>query len=309
LSFLVNKKGLREFVTFADSFELMSNQVKTRTNELERLLDLDISAILCFKHDGEAIYLNKAASELLGYPSSEIDDLHLSDLFPDTIVSLIKDTKAQDGRLEGNMVNTRLESIRKDGSICYCDAIISPMNVENGLGYTIVLTPIVEHDPGLDDYVVNSIEKNEQRMLAVENSVNSILAIAKNNPGLLSDFGNTEMHNLQEPKSDDEKQAIRALAVSVMNAALTCWERDIGENKIALAEKSGIWPVYLDKSTPTTRTLDKYLHIESCPQNPRSQRVIDTAEFVLKSLKTRKTEQRTKLEKLLETFRISKSGA
>ncbi|MCP4341663.1 MAG: PAS domain S-box protein [Desulfobulbaceae bacterium] len=309
LNFSVKKTGLHEFVTFADSFELMSNQVKIRTNELERLLDLDISAILCFKHDGEAIYFNKAATELLGYPCSEIDDLHLNDLFSDEVVSLIKDTENPGGQLEDHIVHTRLESIRKDGCVCQCEAIISPMDVKSRLGYTIVLTPVVEQDPELNDYVVNSIEKNELRMLAVENSVNSILEIAKNNPGLLAEFGGAEGQNFIAPMADDEKSAVRAFAVSVMNAALACWEHDIGGNKIELAEQSGVWPVYLDKSTPTTRTLDKYLHIDSCPQNPRSQRVIDTAEFVLKHLKTQRTEHRSKLEKLLETFRISKKGA
>ena len=70
--------------------------------------------------------------------------------------------------------------------------------------------------------------------------------------------------------------------VKVMSMALTCWEQDLGKTKIELAEDSRIWPVYIDKSTPTTRTLDKYLNIDSCPKNPRSQRVIDTAEFVLR---------------------------
>ena len=57
-----------------------------------------------------------------------------------------------------------------------------------------------------------------------------------------------------ESAAGTSKAAIREQAVSVMNLALACWERELGKSKLDLAEESGIWPVYIDKSTPTTRT-------------------------------------------------------
>ncbi|HEY9050314.1 MAG TPA: hypothetical protein VIQ03_02140, partial [Gammaproteobacteria bacterium] len=81
-----------------------------------------------------------------------------------------------------------------------------------------------------------------------------------------------------------------------------------GKSKLDLAEESRIWPVYIDKSTPTTRTLDKYLHIDSCPKNPRCQRVIDTAEFVLKRLGDRQTPYQQKLVESLESLRQALAG-
>ena len=77
-----------------------------------------------------------------------------------------------------------------------------------------------------------------------------------------------------------DKRVVREQAVSVMNLALACWERELGRSKLDLAEQSRIWPVYIDKSTPTTRTLDKYLNLDNCPKNPRSKRVVDTAEAI-----------------------------
>ncbi len=93
-----------------------------------------------------------------------------------------------------------------------------------------------------------------------------------------------------------------------MLCALACWEHDLDKSKLDLAEESRIWPVYIDKSTPTTRTLDKYLNIETCPKNPRTQRVIDTAEFVLKQLGRRSTAERKKLQQALNDFRQLISG-
>jgi len=93
-----------------------------------------------------------------------------------------------------------------------------------------------------------------------------------------------------------------------MGSALACWEHDLGKSKLELAEESRIWPVYIDKSTPTTRTLDKYLNIDSCPKNPRSQRVVDTAEFVLRQMNKKNTVGRKKLQQSLDDFRTLISG-
>jgi two-component system sensor histidine kinase ChiS len=112
----------------------------------------------------------------------------------------------------------------------------------------------------------------------------------------------------EPPGGGPSRTGIRAQAVNVMLQALACWERDLGKGKVELAEESRIWPVYIDKSTPTTRTLDKYLNLETCPQNPRSQRVIDTAEFVLRQLGRRATAERKKLQQALDDFRRLLSG-
>mgnify|MGYP007101512287 FL=1 len=93
-----------------------------------------------------------------------------------------------------------------------------------------------------------------------------------------------------------------------MNMALACWEHELGKSKLDLAEESGIWPVYIDKSTPTTRTLDKYLSLDNCPKNPRSKRVIDTAEFVLRMIPNENSKPCDQLRSALAAFRQLLSG-
>ena len=132
--------------------------------------------------------------------------------------------------------------------------------------------------------------------------------MAKTNPDLLSGLTNSESGLLLDVKNTNDKLKLREQAVSVMLSALACWEHDLGKSKLDLAEESKIWPVYIDKSTPTTRTLDKYLNTDSCPKNPRSQRVVDTAEFVIRQMKTNTTSHRQKLEAELDAFRLSRSG-
>jgi PAS domain S-box-containing protein len=309
LNLAVNKKGLREFSTLAKSFESMANQVKIRTSDLERLLDLDDSAILCFGHEGEAVYFNKGATALFGYPDDEISDLDLDDLFSDDIVQLMQDAVRPGTAVQSNALHIQLGCVRKDGHAFQSDAVINPLDVMGGFGYTIVLNPVAdEKEDRLTSHVVNTIEQNEQRMRAVEQSLNSILEIAKNNPGMISGVGNIERPALPGLKTDDDKRLLRERVVQVMQSALACWERDLGKAKLDLAEESRIWPVYIDKSTPTTRTLDKYLHTDSCPKNPRNQRVIDTAEFVLRQMGRKNTLGRRQLQQALDEFRVLISG-
>jgi two-component system sensor histidine kinase ChiS len=105
-----------------------------------------------------------------------------------------------------------------------------------------------------------------------------------------------------------DKAMVRERAVKVMNLALACWEHDLGKSKLELAEDSGIWPVYIDKSTPTTRTLDKYLNLDICPKNPRSKRVVDTAEFVLRQVGNTGSPACEKLQAELDAYRQLVAG-
>ena len=309
LDLTVNKKGLREISVLANSFETMADQVKIRTNDLERLLDLDDSAILCFGNDAEAVYFNKVAIALFSYSDNEISDLDMGDVFSEDIVQLMKTPAPATSLVQKHTLTTRLSCTRKDGYVFQSDAVINALELREGIGYAIVLNPIADgKDDLLANYVVSSLEKNEQRMHAVEQSLNSILAIAREKQMLGSATGDIAQPALPGLNTTDDKHLLREQAVNVMRSALACWEHDLGKTKLDLAEESRIWPVYIDKSTPTTRTLDKYLNIDSCPKNPRSQRVIDTAEFVLRRMNKKTTVGRKKLQRALDDFRLSISG-
>jgi len=308
LDFIVEKEGLCELSTFAENFELMASQIKVRTNDLQRLLDLDESAILCFGCDGEILYFNKNAMMHFGYLQDEFNELEITDLFSPEDINAFSNrlNNNDDVAKKDNTRHVNISCVRKDGSVFKSDAIINPIESINGIGQAFVLNPITnEENDILLKSVVTTIEKNEQRMRAVEHSLNSILETAMNNPGLIPGVGSSI---LSGPETEDEKNRLREKVVILMHSILACWEHDLAKNKVQLAEESRIWPVYIDKSTPTTRTLDKYLHIDNCPKNPRTQRVIDTAEFVLKQLGERQTPNKKQLLDDLQVLRQSLSG-
>ena len=74
---------------------------------------------------------------------------------------------------------------------------------------------------------------------------------------------------------------IREVTVQLIRTCIQFWQSYTGKSKADLAERSRLWRVYMDGSTAKTRTLDKYLSLQSLPKNPRWDTVGRTASFVL----------------------------
>jgi len=85
-----------------------------------------------------------------------------------------------------------------------------------------------------------------------------------------------------DDRSFDSDEGYRRALVDTMALSLDCWQKAKGTGKIELAEESGLWRVYMDRSSLQTRTLDKYLLVETLPRNPRWRDVVRTAEYVLR---------------------------
>ena len=81
-------------------------------------------------------------------------------------------------------------------------------------------------------------------------------------------------------QQDDEP--LRRALVDTMRLTLETWQQSTGKGKIVLAEKSKLWRVYMDRSSPQTRTLDKFLNLDTLPKAPRWKTVVASAEYVLR---------------------------
>ena len=78
-----------------------------------------------------------------------------------------------------------------------------------------------------------------------------------------------------------QREEFRAALVELMHLSVVCWKESTGKSKWQLADESGLWNAYLDQGVYKTRTMNKYLKISTLPKNPKWNRVLDTAEFVL----------------------------
>lgn len=300
LELIVNNKGLKEFHILADAFNAMTEKLRMRTNDLQRLLDLDDSALMCFDNDHEAVYFNKSATSLFAYDSEEIIDLESNDLFTEDIQQVLQKISDADQSNPGNIL-MQLTCKHKDGHLFNCAASINTVNVMGKSGFAIALNPVQDRQP--------ASSQSDQRLNVVERTLGRLLDFAKENPDVIAGLGQQGVSGANEIIVQPDKLKLREQVVKVMSLSLACWQYKLGKTKLELAEQSHIWPVYMDKSTPTTRTLDRYLNIESCPKNPRSQRAVDTAEFVIRNIKNQSVSEKcTELHSALESLRILISG-
>ncbi|MDE1242025.1 response regulator [Vibrio aestuarianus] len=105
--------------------------------------------------------------------------------------------------------------------------------------------------------------------------------------------------------NQSKQDLMREVLVEAMTCALDYWERVTNQSKFTFAEQSGLWRVYLDRSTLQTRTLDKYLRIETLPKTPRWRTVLNSLDYILDHCQEQGPErvhietQRDKLQKLL----------
>ena len=75
-------------------------------------------------------------------------------------------------------------------------------------------------------------------------------------------------------------QPDRALLVRTMVISIQYWQQSTFRSKLDFARESGIWTVNMDNDSPQTRTLDKYMHIDSLPKHPKVEDVIRSAHFI-----------------------------
>ena len=146
---------------------------------------------------------------------------------------------------------------------------------------TVVSAHSLSIKPGWHRY----LSEKTQKIKALEGAFESMLQ-------LFSQEGNQLIQELRDVSSvlegvsedlseEDQSHELRQKLVEVMVLSIEIWEVATQKTKIELAEESGIWKAALEGDRFRTKTLDRYLSINSLPKRPRWKSVTDTAHFVL----------------------------
>ncbi|MFO6422390.1 response regulator [Motilimonas sp. KMU-193] len=130
---------------------------------------------------------------------------------------------------------------------------------------------------------------SSEKVAALTSAINSlskyVLSTDQHLINELRALGPDFAHLADRLSNDNDGDRLRNQIVDTMKTALELWQESTGLGKIELAEKSKLWRVYLDRSSLQTRTLDKYLQIDTLPKSPRWRTVLSTAEYVLSHCK------------------------
>ncbi|MDF9304010.1 response regulator [Tritonibacter mobilis] len=248
----------------------IEDALRLSQRRMTQLLDVLEDGLICINARGVVTYVNEAAQQVLKQRVT-VNRSRLSDVLPQDVLAPLEQTEVEDEPIH---MEITLRGTSHQVSLF-------AMLPEAGGGRAVLFTQAQSSR----DQFVNSLRD------VVDTSLPSLI------PG-----------DVTEDASTTPGDTYRDTIVTLMSDSLDIWSTATGKGKIDFAETSGIWRVNLDKTSLQTRTLDKYLLIETLPDNPRWRDVLKTVSFVL-SLKERETadpalaQRFETLETQLEAFR------
>ncbi|MDX1351592.1 MAG: ABC transporter substrate-binding protein [Thiomicrorhabdus sp.] len=213
--------------------------------QLKTMVDQSPLAILLISDDFRIIEWNQQASKLFGWSEQEVINQSIFDF----LVLDANHTKVKHGL---NQVLSQQKTLHienknycKDGHEISCNWSNAPFKIQDK-NYVICMA-------------LDTSELRDLKALSLKKEIKTISS------------------------QDEQHQLFLQKLVKTMNLCLEIWEESTSNSKVQLAETSGLWRVSLDGSTAKTRTLDKYLSIETIPAKPRWKNVINTANYILRT--------------------------
>lgn len=248
-------------------------------------LDSAPEAILCLREDNKIRFANEAAARLFKRSPEQLKRSYIDELIANKYLTIEQEHYC------GN-VDIYIDDVR---SHVNADVLRLPKGQE--LRYIYIFN------------VGGSI--NATRIHNLETAVDALSSYTfdgdKEKLQQLKELGGefTRLADKATGNYQSQEEVMRLTLVEAMTSALDYWEKVTGESKFTLAEQSGLWRVYLDRSTLQTRTLDKYLRPETLPKTPRWRTVLSTLDYILEHCQEQSPDrsyvevQREKLQKLL----------
>lgn len=255
---------------------------------LAKILDSATDTIIVFNQLREVVFFNKGAEALFRLMADEILWQPVFGLLPEDSTALLEQEIAA---LENSSPEARrwrqftMNVRRTDGLRFPAHIGLSAFSIEGEPFYSAILIPADDLPAETPGGIGAAMPKTDlspgdfvQRFSALEKAIKDI--------------------SLQLNSRYFEDSHLREMVAKLMVMTLFVWEKVTKKTKVDLAEESGLWTAYCDHGTWRTRTLDKYLSVDTLPKKPRYHDVIKTADYALTQFPER-SEDVLKLEDLL----------
>ncbi|USD64795.1 response regulator [Vibrio sp. SCSIO 43136] len=253
-----------------------ANLLETQGRLLEQLESAP-EAIICLDHEHRIHYSNQAATRLFKRSREQLKRSSADELIAAKFLSIEQEHYC--GQIELFVGDSRIRHSSDIFQLPPGNEIKSLFIFDTGSG------------------------ANSERIDNLETAIEALSSYAfegdKDKLQQLKELGGefTRLADKVSDKSPNKQELMREILVEAMTTALDYWESDTGESKFTFAEQSGLWRVYLDRSTLQTRTLDKYLRTETLPKTPRWRTVLNSMDYILEHCHGQNT-QRDKLTSL-----------
>ncbi len=249
----------------AEQSELVSKR------RLIRTLDLFDKAIIAVDSALEFLFFNQKAEDLFEYTTKSLAGKTLKSIFPDEdFASWLEISSAQNRNNSTHELGmfAVIQAKTKSQKTLSVNAHISKVASSEEMCFVIIC----------DSTSASEVQALEGALKGVES------LISKDNQTVINEVRsiNANLDDLKIIINEDQQGLdIRNAIVDMMFQAVQYWETTTGKTKLELAEESGLWKAYFDGASYRTRTLDRYLFLNTLPKKPRWRTAISTAFYVL----------------------------
>ena len=293
----------------------VEDKLRIKKKVLGRILDSVDEAVLAVNEFSDIIFLNHLFEKISGYKRYELTGTPVGNLIQSDDHSRLSRfiTRSSESTLLNsdslNLKNVRIHS--RSGRAVNIDINVTPVEIENQHLFILKLKnnscePEKKKMVKRAEKIAEAVHVNRGKLKVLKKSITGIdkkksdVEIFEKFEELCTSFEALNRFYLE----DEDISQRRVVAVRLMNHVIAYWKLSTGKSKADLAVQSTLWKMYITgDGFQRTQTLDKYFNINTLPGNPRWQKIIATAEFVLNA-SNMKIEERAILESYLEEFRL-----
>lgn len=279
---------------------------------LARILDVSDDALIAVNENQEIVYFNKQAEGIFGFQREHLLNQSIEKLlvpgFIDTYQRTINEIDRQFIENPVFKSNTDLNIVNQSGEKRSLVTAVTTFELDDERVYTFIINdqpndPIKKTINKQNTDITGKIQLSKlvpkgvvqgllKEQLSKSDSIRFVEGIFDNIIKYLVKGGADLIPQLQKGIEPIDKPAVipfyqkedfRLALTDLMTLSVNYWKSTTSKSKWQLAEESGLWKAYLDQGAYKTRTMDKYLNPDKLPRNPKWNRVLDTAEFVLSS--------------------------
>lgn len=267
-------------------------KLKVMQGRLSSMLNQVEDALLAVTPEQQIVFSNRAVETLTGYRPDRLIGFSLDTLFEEISREVSNVFESRGIASEGRHLKSMVVKCLNQG-ITHVDVTASLLDLEDEQLMVIILKKTLKEPLArtLSEplELITALNRNRGRLETMEVILNreSQDLLGKKDKEAL-DALVCLLDGLRELPSDKPtKELKRLLAVRVMNAVCSLWTTSTRMTKAELADKSGLWSVYIEKDGyARTQTLDKYLSINTLPARPKWKTILSTAELVLAACDT-----------------------
>ncbi len=264
------------------------------------MLDSSEDAIIAVNSEGVISFFNQGAEHLFGFSTNEVLNQTVDLLFSDSLmndfkgfVSSMSEILIPVSNADQSKQTVSVTGKKYDGATFSAILYISGFMIGPDRMFTLIVRNQPEKQASYEGEkypaACDPMEPMEgtpfKAVLAIEHALNQIFDYSEVQQEEMVELRNMDpaLDSVEDQLPEDSagQDNLNEILVGLMNVSLRHWESNTGKTKVDLAEESRIWKAYLDRGTWKTRTLDKYLTLETLPKKPRWREVIRTANFVL----------------------------